>query len=219
MRGMGSGMAEGELAVYKHLLAIKERREAYKGMSPEDSKKLLEYVQMIDQHTHVSLDAPSQAMVNGEVEVIAQFEGGSGPVIGLMLLDNNLRWESRSLAADGWLILDAPKVIGPDGKTQMKFLDHRTKGLAKNLSYVIVDGIAADLEKKTFSSGSVTWRLKAPRDPGTYTLAIAILYGTEKATVLGRGQTMEGIGQLPRGGFEGHSGRILFSGVQTIRVH
>lgn len=218
MRGMGAGMAEGELAVYKHLLPIKEQREAYASMSRDDAKKLLSYVEEMDGNTKVSLEAPGEAAKDGTIDVTAKFTGGAGPVVGLMLLDNNLRWESRSPAADGWEILGEPKIVGPDGKVQTRFLDHRTKGLKRNLSYVMVDGVSADLESKTFSSGSVTWKLRAPRDAGSYTLAVALLYGTEKASALGRGRSLEGIGILPKGGFEGHSGRILFSDVKKVAV-
>lgn len=217
MRDM-AGMAEGELAVYKHLLPIKDRSEAYQKMSAEDAKALLAYIQAIDAAAKVSLEAPATAGKDGTIEVTAKFTGGTGPVVGLMLLDNNLRWESRSPSADGWVIVEAPAITGPDGHPQTKFLDHRGKGLKKNLSYVMVDGVEADVAAKRFAAGKVTWKLKAPRDAGNYTLAVAFLYGTEKGSPVGRGSVMPGVGQLPRGGFEGHSGRILFSDLKKIEV-
>jgi hypothetical protein len=109
---MGSGMAEDELAMNKHLPPLKERREAYTGMSDEDAKKLLEHVQAVDRQTSVTLESPESAKPDETIEVTAAFKGGAGPVVGVMLLDNNLRWESRSPSADGWLILSAPKIVG-----------------------------------------------------------------------------------------------------------
>ncbi len=207
MRGMGAGMAEGELAVNKHLLPLKERREAYVDMSAEDAKRLLEHVQSVDRQTAVMLEAPESAADGRTIDVTAKFKGGAGPVVGLMLLDNNLRWESRSPAADGWLIQGAPKIVGSDGKVQTKFVDHRSKGLKKNLNYVMAE-----------APGTVTWSLRAPSEPGNYTLAVALLYGTEKSSDVGRGAVLPGVGRLPKGGFEGHSGRILFSEVKRVTV-
>lgn len=207
MRGMGAGMADGELAVNKHLLPLKERRETYTDMSAADAKKLLEHVQSVDRQTAVTLEASESAVAGQIIDVTAKFKGGAGPVVGLMLLDNNLRWESRSPAADGWLIQGTPKIVGSDGKVQTKFVDHRSKGLKKNLNYVMAE-----------APGTVTWSLRAPSEPGNYTLAVALLYGTEKSSDVGRGAVLPGVGQLPKGGFEGHSGRILFSEVKRLTV-
>ena len=63
----------------------------------------------------------------------------------------------------------------------------------------------------------VTWTVQAPHAPGTYTLAVAFQYGTEKASSVGTVTTVAGA-ILPRGGPGGPSGHILFSKPITVTV-
>ena len=63
----------------------------------------------------------------------------------------------------------------------------------------------------------VVFTLRAPAAPGTYPLAAAYWYGTEKATLLG--YTTNALGQKEvRGGVAGGSGRVMFSKLQQIQV-
>ena len=63
----------------------------------------------------------------------------------------------------------------------------------------------------------VTWRLRAPALAGTYSLAAAFLYGTEKGAPHGAVE-QPGRGKSPLGGFQGNSGRVRFSEVLQISV-
>src|SRR5436190_710610 len=61
-----------------------------------------------------------------------------------------------------------------------------------------------------------TWVLRTPPEPGSYSLAAAFYYGTEKVRPLG---TVIRNGRAePRGGPGGASGRIMFSDVIKISV-
>src|SRR5438093_79165 len=63
---------------------------------------------------------------------------------------------------------------------------------------------------------AITWVLRTPPEPGTYSLTAAFYYGTEKirpqGTVIRNGRAE------PRGGPGGASGRIMFSDVIKISV-
>ena len=59
--------------------------------------------------------------------------------------------------------------------------------------------------------------MRAPAEPGTYPLAAAYLYGTEKSTVLGYTTNAVGWKEV-RGGLGGGSGRVLFSDLIRIEV-
>ena len=61
------------------------------------------------------------------------------------------------------------------------------------------------------------YSLQAPAKPGTYTVTAAFLYGTEKASPIGRQETPDGR-VLPAGGGGANSGRIQFAKVLTITV-
>ena len=65
-----------------------------------------------------------------------------------------------------------------------------------------------------FSSTKVVYNLDAPSKPGKYTICAAFLYGTEKASPLGR-VDVHGHTQ-PLGGFAGKSGRIKFTGLKSF---
>lgn len=103
------------------------------------------------------------------------------------------------------------KVVGPDGKEQSWWLDKRVNE-KKNLSFVLVQA-QADPEKKTLPTSQVTWTVRAPIDPGTYTLTAGFLYGTEDPDELKTGKLVE-----PTGGRSGPSGRIKFSEQVTVQV-
>src|SRR6185295_310431 len=135
---------------------------------------------------------------------------------GIMLLDTDLRYQSRTPDASGWAITAAPAVTGTDGKPQTTFVDRRAAGLEKNINYVMVYGMKGDAVAKTYGNASVAYTLRAPTKPGDYTLAAALLYGSEKASPL---STVKKVGaDLPLGGFAGASGRILFTELQHVKV-
>ena len=201
----------------RHYKPIEEGAGEYKAMSPEDRARLLRDVKAMDAAASVTLTAPTSARPGQEITVTVTAKGGAGPVVGMFLVDTPLRFQARSPAGDGWLIVGPPKVVGPDGKEQTRWIDGRAPWLKKNANSAVVYGVKSDLEKKEFPESKATWTLKAPQEPGTYTLTAAFHYGTEKASPVGRVER-PGRSPLPRGGFESRSGRILFSQPVTVTV-
>src|SRR5439155_328531 len=79
-----------------------------------------------------------------EAEVTANVKGGQG-VVGVFLVDTDLRFQARPLQGDGWVIVGSPKIWGGDGKEQTKWLDSRAPGLHKNLNSAIIFDQKSDI--------------------------------------------------------------------------
>jgi hypothetical protein len=201
----------GELPTNKHYKALESADKDYK-LVPEDKRKaLLDLVTWVDANSSVTLKAPTTAKPGQTIEVTVETSGGLGPVVGVMLVDEPLRFQSRPIASDGWYVVGKPKVVGADGKEQTWWLDKRVNE-KKNLSFVLVQA-QADLEKKLLPTTKVTWSLRAPIDPGTYTITAAFLYGTEEPDEMKTGKL-----QNPPGGRSGPSGRIAFTEPVKVAV-
>ena len=84
------------------------------------------------------------------------------------------------------------------------------------LATVMISGIKGDAVSKRIDESKTTWVLRAPPEPGNYTIAAVFFYGTEKAHPLGI-ITRQGRPE-PRGGMSGAGGRVMFSDVLTITV-
>lgn len=207
--------AATQIVENKHYKQLEAGEGPYKEVPAADRQKLLEDVKTHDANASVMLSAPSSASPGQEVQVTATVKGGSG-VVGVFLLDTDLRFQSRPISADGWLIVGAPKVLGPDGREQTRWVDSRGTGLKKNLNFALIFDMASDIAAKKFPEGKVTWTVRAPQDPGTYTIAVAFIYGSEKASPVGRVERAGAV--FPRGGPAGPSSHILFSKVQQITV-
>jgi hypothetical protein len=204
-----------QLVEHRHYKQLEAGEGPYKDIAPADRQKLLEDVKTHDANASVTLSAPSSARPGQEIQVTATVRGGSG-VTGIMLLDNDLRFQSRPISGDGWVIVGAPKIWGPDGKEQTRWVDSRGPGLKKNLNFALIFDMMSDIAARKFPEGKVTWTLRAPQEPGTYSMAVAFIYGSEKASPVGR---VERAGTVfPRGGPAGPSSHILFSKVQQITV-
>jgi hypothetical protein len=143
--------------------------------------------------------------------------GGAGPVVGVMLTDNDQRYQSSPVQAQGFLISKDPQVTGPDGKPQTAFLDAREPGLSKAINYVNVQNVKSDPDAGTYPVCKVVYSLTAPALPGEYTISAAFLYGTEKASTIGRQETPDGR-VLPAGGGSAGSGRVQFAKLVKITV-
>jgi hypothetical protein len=208
--------AATQLVENKHYKAIEEGAGPYKDMSPGDRQKLLADVKLMDQNASVTVSVPSTLKPGQETQISVTVRGGQG-VVGVWLMESDLRLQGRAISADGWLIVGAPKVVGSDGREQTKWVDSRGPGLKKNLSAVLIFDQHADLAAKKFPDGKVTWAVRAPQTPGTYTVAAAFHYGTEKASPVGTVTTAAGA-VLPRGGPGGPSGHILFSKPVSVTV-
>jgi hypothetical protein len=201
----------GELPTNKHYKALESADKGYK-LVPEDKRKaILDLVTWVDANSGVSLKAPTTAKPGQPIEVTVETKGGVGPVMGVFLVDLPLRLQSRPIASDGWYVVGKPTVVGTDGKEQTWWLDKRANE-KKNLSFVLVQA-KADVEKKLLPTTKVTWNLRAPIDPGTYTITAAFLYGTEDHDEMKTGKIEE-----PPGGRSGPSGRIAFSDPVTVAV-
>jgi hypothetical protein len=206
-----------QLVENKHYKAIEDAAGGYKDMSPTDRQKLLADVKMMDENATVALSLSSTTLKPGqEAQVTATVRGGHG-VVGVWLMESDLRFQGRPIQADGWLIVGAPKVWGADGKEQTRWVDSRGPGLKKNLNSALIFDQQTDLAARKYPDGKVIWTVRAPQAPGTYGVAAAFHYGTEKASPVGQVTTAAGA-VLPRGGPAGPSGHIRFSRVVTVTV-
>lgn len=206
MPELPADIAKGETPDMKHygLIHMPSMPSPYLELTEEQKEKVIKEAKEIDAKSSVTITAPAKVKKGGEVKVTVKAKGGDGPVICLMLVDKPLRFQARPVQSDGWMIVDEPVVKGQDGKMQTAWLDKRIKGLKRNLNFVIVMDQKYDLDKGEFPSGEVVYTLKAPSAPGTYSLTVAFLYGTENADKAGF--------------FQRPSGRILFSDEMKIQV-
>jgi hypothetical protein len=191
----------------KHYAAITNGTGAYKELSEADRAKLVEEIKVLDGAAKVAIQAPASVRRGETITVTVRATGGSGPVVGLALLDGDQRYQARPVASDGWTVVGAPKVTGPDGKEQTNWVDRRMEGAKKNLAFVVVFNVQGSAERRQFPESQAVWTLKAPDEPGRYTIGAAFFYGTEKGTTLGAVQQVGG-GVAPRGGNLAASGRV-----------
>lgn len=218
LAGVPEPRARAELAENKHLAKIRAAGEGspYAELSDEQREQLLAGIQAIDAASSVRVLAPARLEPGAIFEVTVEATGGGGPVVGLALVDSDQRWQARPASSAGWQVLEKPRVIGPDGKPQTRFTDGRNPALAPGTSYVNVDGVTTDLAAGRFSTVRMVLRLRAPSEPGSYPLAAAFLYGTEKGAPHGAVETIRGV--VPRGGFSANSGRVRFSEIVQVQV-
>jgi hypothetical protein len=198
LRNEPDAFASSQVKENKHYKAIEEGAGPYKDMSPADRQKLLADVRTMDENASITLTAPSSLKPGQEAQITANVKGGQG-VVGVFLVDTDLRYQARPLNGDGWVIVGAPKVWGSDGKEQTKWVDSRAAGLKK------------------FAEGKVVWTVKAPQEPGTYEVTAAFHFGTERASSVGTVTTPTGA-VMPRGGPGGPSPRILFAKPVSVTV-
>jgi hypothetical protein len=217
-QGVPPTRSSAEVVANKHLAKIKSAVSGspYAKLSPAERDELIASIQKIDAATTVKMTAPATVKAGQEVEVTVEVHGGAAPVLGIALVDSNQRWQAAPATARGWLVLDKPKIIGPDGNPQTKFTDGRNPALPPGTTYVNVDGISADPEAGKFSTVKATWKLRAPAQAGSAPLAAVLFYGTELSAAHGAVETP--YGKQPLGGFTGSSGRIKFSDVARIAV-
>ncbi|MBW7957498.1 MAG: hypothetical protein H3C68_06345 [Deltaproteobacteria bacterium] len=195
---------EGPLAKHYGLVRAKLPPSPYIELTDEEKEEVIRVARLIDSRSSVTISAPESVKAGAEMIVEVKARGGNGPVIGIMLVDRALRFQSRPVSSAGWQVMGEPEVRGQDGKPQRSWFEKRSEGLPTNLNYVAIEGQSFDLERDSLPGGTVTYRLKAPLSPGVYTLAAAFLYGTENTDKAGF--------------FQRPSGRILFSEEIRIRV-
>jgi hypothetical protein len=207
--------AQAQVYTTKHYKALEEGTfQGYKTLEPEKRKELLEQAKKIDQNSSVKLEASAPTVApGGNLTVTVTTRGGIGPVVGIMLLDEPLRFQARPIQGTGWFIAGPPEVIGADGKAQTKWLDRRFNKQQTNLNFVLVYDIASDPAKDMYATTRVSYVLKAPATPGEYPMTAAFLYGTAEANEMKSGKYEE-----PPGGNFAPSGRIQFSNTVKVRV-
>ena len=210
------GLQNAWILENRHYKAIEDGTGAYQGMPLADRQRLLADVRAMDGSASVALSAPESARAGQEFQVTVTAKGGNG-VIGLALMDTDLRNQGRPIQGDGWVIAGGPKVWGSDGNEQTKWVDSRASGLRKNVNSAVIFDRKADIAAGQFASGKATWTLKAPQEPGTYSMTAVMFYGTEKAAAGGAVKAPTGA-ELPKGGNYGPSGRIMFSKPVTVTV-
>ena len=212
---MAAEASQAQAYTTKHYKALEEGTFAgYKAIEPEQRKQLLEQAKKMDQNSSVQLAASASTVApGGNLTVTVNTKGGIGPVVGIMLLDEPLRYQARPIQGTGWFIAGAPEVIGADGKPQSKWLDRRFNKQQTNLNFILVYDIASDPAKDMYATTRVSYVLKAPSTPGEYPITAAFLYGTAEANEMKSGKYED-----PPGGNGAPSGRIQFSNTVKVRV-
>jgi cytochrome c553 len=207
--------SQAQVYTTKHYKALEEGTfPGYKAMEPDQRKQLLEQAKKMDQNSSVKLEASAPTVAPGSnLSVTVTTKGGIGPVVGIMLLDEPLRYQARPIQSTGWFIASAPEVIGTDGKPQSKWLDRRFNKQQTNVNFVLVYDIASDPAKDMYATARVSYVLKAPSTPGEYPITAAFLYGTAEANEMKSGKYEE-----PPGGNGAPSGRVQFSNTLKVRV-
>jgi len=216
LRNEPDAFATSQVKENKHYKAIEDGAGPYQQMSPADRQKLLSDVKLMDELSAITINAPASLRPGQEAQITVMVKGGNGPV-GVFLVDTDLRFQARPIQGNGWVIVGAPKAWGNDGKEQTRWVDSRAQGLPKNLNSMVIFDQKTDLAAKKPAEGKVVWTVKAPQEPGTYTVTAAFHYGTERASEVGTVTTPTGA-TFPRGGPAGPSGHIMFAKPVTITV-
>ncbi|MBI2204168.1 MAG: hypothetical protein HYU41_10000 [Candidatus Rokubacteria bacterium] len=208
--------AAGQIVANRHYKPIEDGTGPYQSMSPADRQKLLADVKKMDENASVTLSMPESVSAGQEVRITVTAKGGNS-FIGLALMDSDLRRQGRGIQGDGWFFVGPATISGSDGAVQTKWLDRRGANLKKNINSAVIFDQKADLAANKYASGQAIWTVKAPQQPGTYTVVAVMMYGTEKASTAGAVTTPTGA-VLPKGGVFGPSGRLLFSKPVSVTV-
>jgi cytochrome c553 len=207
--------SQAQVYTTRHYKALEEgSTPGYKPLEPDQRKQLLEQAKKIDQNSSVKLEASAPTVApSGTISVTVTTKGGIGPVVGIMLLDEPLRYQARPIQGTGWFIVSAPEVIGTDGKPQSKWLDRRFNKQQTNLNFILVYDSTSDPAQDKYATARVSYVLKAPATPGEYPITAAFMYGTAEANEMKSGKY-----EAPPGGNTAPSGRLRFSNTVKVRV-
>jgi len=209
--------ADKEVSERKHVAVILSGQGGYASLGESDRKTLADQIRALDAASTVSMKAPTTVKRGETFLVQVRVTGGAGPVVGVALVDRAHRWYARPAPSAGWNVVAPPEISGSDGQPRTAWLNQRPESAGRNLAFVNVPGVKSDASMGKWDSAEVAFTLRAPDRPGSYPLAAVYLYGTEKASVLGYTTSSLGDKEV-RGGFDGGSGRILFTPVQQIQV-
>jgi hypothetical protein len=210
--------AEKELSANKHLAAVLQGEGPYEKLAEADRAVLAQQLQAVEANSKIELvDYPPQVKAGETFNVTVNVTGGSGPVVGVGLVDRAHRWYARPASAAGWSVVGPPTIIGPGGRPQSEWLDRRPESFGRKVTFVNVTGVESDAATGRWSASKVIYTLKAPDRVGDYPLVGVYLFGTEKATALGSSEHPI-YGKQPLGGYGGKSGRVRFSAPVVISV-
>jgi hypothetical protein len=164
LRDMAPDAATNLLPANRHYSAISGGDDRYSKLEAGDRQKLLDAVKAVDANSKVELVA-SAARVKpmGLLTVTVTTHGGAGPVVGVMLTDNDQRFQSSPVQTEGFLVAKPPQVTGPDGAPQTKFLDARIAGLSKNINYVNIQDVHSDPAANTYPTCKVVYTRRPRR--------------------------------------------------------
>src|SRR2546426_170643 len=137
LRNEPEAFATSQIKENKHYKAIEDGIGPYQQMSAADRQKLLADVKAMDENASMALSVPTSLRAGQEVQVTVSVKGGHG-VVGVLLVDTDLRFQARPIQGDGWVIVGAPKVWGGDGNEQTKWVDSRAPGLKRSLNSVLI---------------------------------------------------------------------------------
>jgi hypothetical protein len=217
LKDMQPDAAAGMLPDKHHYASISAGERAYQRLEAGDRDKLLAAVKAMDANCKVDLAVSATKVKPGApITATVTTKGGSG-VVGVMLTDNDQRFQSSPVQVQGFVITKDPEVTGPDGKPQTTFLDGREPGLPRGINYVNIQNVKSDPDAGTYDACKVVYTLAAPATPGEYTISAAFIFGTETAVAIGRQETPDGR-VMPVGGQGSGSGRIQFAKLTRITV-
>lgn len=206
--------SQAQVYTTKHYKALEEGSGPYKVLEPEQRKQLLEMAKQVDQNSSVKLEASASTVApGGMLTVTVTTKGGIGPVNGILLVDEPLRYQARPVQGIGWFIAGTPEIVGADGKPQTTWVDRRYNKQQTNLNFALIYGVMSDPGKNAYATSKVTYKLQAPPAPGEYPITAAFLYGTADGDEMRSGKYVD-----PPGGGSTPSGRLQFSNTLRIQV-
>ena len=217
LEGTPGDRAEKELAESKHLALVAGGAKAYAELSDTQRRQLVELLKAVDANSTIEIEFPPQVAPGETFQITMRVAGGSGPAVGVGLVDRAHRWYARPASAVGWQVVGAPTIIGPKGSPQSDWLGRRPERAGRGITYVNVGDWKSSAEAGDWAKAKVIYTLKAPDKPGDYPLVGAFWYGTEKAIGLST-KANPMYGDQPLGGYTGKSGRVKFSTPHVISV-
>src|SRR5437667_587249 len=95
LRNVPDALQNAQWVENKHYKQIEAGEGPYKDMTPADRARLLADVKAIDAGVAAVLTGPTSARPGQEITVTAAVKGGAGPVVGVFLVDTDIRFQTR----------------------------------------------------------------------------------------------------------------------------
>ena len=135
---VGAGeRAEKEVAERKHIALILEGRgEGYAALTENDRKTLAAQIRALDAASTIKLEIPAKVQRGQTFQVVIAVTGGSGPVVGVGLVDSDHRWYARPAPSAGWVVAAPPVITDAEGVVRNIWIANRPIAAGRNLSFV-----------------------------------------------------------------------------------